>query len=257
MAENTSLTSEESGIKQSWNRALKWFDRKWNGERDENTPLLNRERGTVEPPRKTTFRIVTTIVAIVVALVLLGVTVGLWYNKYHGKKSTAPGMTQAEKLMLQSPSTDNLRHYLKTYTSEAHLAGTPNDKKQAEWTRDQFESIELNGTIALMRNGGNFRGLKVRVAEIFGCVGALIFTDPIDDGPLKKDGSLNPAKSYPDGPWRSKSSVQRGSVGYVSLFAGDPLTPGYPATENATRINIDDALGLPKIPSLPLLGWWS
>ncbi|KAL0137033.1 hypothetical protein V8B55DRAFT_1393706 [Mucor lusitanicus] len=342
MAGAISLPLDEggSGIKQSWNQALQWFDRKWNGERDENAPLLNRERGTVEHPRKTTFRTVAITVALVSALILLGVTVGLWYSKYHGRKSAVPQLTQAERLMLESPSTENLRSYLKTYTSEAHVAGTPNDKKQAEWTRDQFESfglktkidtywpllnypishrlalvsgpkhlrfeakltedpvdedeitrdinavpsyhgyskngtvqgrivyanygrledfqflkdqgIQLNGTIALMRNGSNFRGLKVRVAEMFGCAGALIFTDPVDDGPLNKDNSLNPAKSYPDGPWRSKSSIQRGSVGYVSLFAGDPLTPGHPATENATRIRIEDAPGLPKIPSLPL-----
>ncbi|OAD06560.1 hypothetical protein MUCCIDRAFT_139358 [Mucor lusitanicus CBS 277.49] len=252
----------------------------------------------------------------------------------------APRLTNPEKIILDLPSNKSVRDYLKTYTSETHLAGTPNDKKQAEWTRDQFESfglnakidtywpllnypvshrlaivsgpkhlrfeakltedpvdedetskdpnvaptfhsnskngtahgrivyanygrledfqflkdkgIDLNGTIALMRYGENFRGLKVRVAELFGCAGALIYSDPIDDGPLNKDNSSNPAESYPDGPWRSKSSVQRGSVGYVSLFAGDPLTPGYPATENATRIKIEDAPGLPKIPSLPL-----
>lgn len=90
MAEAISLPSDEggNGTKKSWNQALRWLDRKWNGERDENTPLLNRERGTIEPPRKTTFRMVTTTVALVLALVLLGVTVGLWYNNYHGKRSS-------------------------------------------------------------------------------------------------------------------------------------------------------------------------
>ncbi|KAG2215545.1 hypothetical protein INT46_000351 [Mucor plumbeus] len=331
-----------SGIKQSWSQAREWFDKKWNGDNNENAPLLNRERGTVEPPRKTTFRIVTTIVALVVALILLGVTVGLWFNKHHAKKPVAspPGLTNPEKFIIDLPSNQSVRDYLKIYTSEAHLAGTPNDKKQAEWTRDQFESfgletkidtywpllnypishrlalvsgpedlrfeakltedpvdedetskdpnvvptfhgyskngtvqgrivyanygrledfqflkdqgVELNGTIALMRYGGNFRGLKVRVAELFGCAGALIYSDPIDDGPLNKDNSSNPAESYPNGPWRSKSSAQRGSVQYLSLLAGDPLTPGYAATENATRIKPEDSPGLAKIPSLPL-----
>lgn len=89
MAGAISLPLDEggSGIKQSWNQALQWFDRKWNGERDENAPLLNRERGTVEHPRKTTFRTVAITVALVSALILLGVTVGLWYSKYHGRKS--------------------------------------------------------------------------------------------------------------------------------------------------------------------------
>lgn len=90
MAGAISLPSneDETGIKQSWNQALRWFNRKWNGERDENSPLLNHERGTVEPPRKTTFRTATTTVALLLALILLGVTVGLWYNKYHGKRSS-------------------------------------------------------------------------------------------------------------------------------------------------------------------------
>lgn len=251
-----------------------------------------------------------------------------------------PGLSNPEKVILDLPSNKSVRDYLKTYTSEAHLAGTVNDKKQAEWTRDQLESfgletridtywpllnypishrlalisgpenlrfeakltedpvdedetskdpnviptfhgyskngtvqgrivyanygrledfqflkdkgIDLNGTIALMRYGGNFRGLKVRVAELYGCAGALIYSDPIDDGPLNKDNASNPAESYPRGPWRSKSSAQRGSVQYLSLVAGDPLTPGYPATENATRIKPEDSPGLAKIPSLPL-----
>ncbi|KAI8647129.1 hypothetical protein BD408DRAFT_439616 [Parasitella parasitica] len=335
MARAISLPSNDQGssgvdIKQSWAQARKWFDKKWNGDNSENAPLLNRERGTVEPARRTTFRIVTTVVALVLALILLGVTVA----------APPPKLTDPEKIMLELPSNQSVRDYLKTYTSEAHLAGTPNDKKQAEWTRDQFESfglkakidtywpllnypishrlalisgpedlrfeakltedpvdedetskdpnvvptfhgyskngtvhgrivyanygrledfqflkdrgIDLNGTIALMRYGGNFRGLKVRVAEIFGCAGALIYSDPIDDGPLNKDNSTNPAESYPNGPWRSKSSAQRGSVLYLSLATGDPLTPGYAATENATRIKPEDSPALAKIPSLPL-----
>lgn len=255
--------------------------------------------------------------------------------------SEDPGLSNAEKLILELPSNQSVHDYLKKYTSVAHLAGTENDKQQAEWTRDQFESfgldakidtywpllnypiahrfaivsgpkkfryeakltedpvgedetsknpnviptfhgyskngtvtgrvvyanygrvqdfqflkdqnIELEGTIALVRYGGSFRGLKVRAAEVFGCAGVLIYSDPIDDGPLNKDErNGNPAESYPKGPWRSKSSAQRGSVQYLSLVTGDPLTPGYAATEHAERINPEDSPGLAKIPSLPL-----
>ncbi|RCI02109.1 hypothetical protein CU098_000808, partial [Rhizopus stolonifer] len=113
------------------------------------------------------------------------------------------------------------------------------------------QGIQLNGTIALVRYGGSFRGLKVRAAEVYGCSGVLIYSDPIDDGPLNKsEENGNPAESYPKGPWRSPSSAQRGSVLYLSLLAGDPLTPGYPALENATRVDPEE--GLAKIPSLPL-----
>ncbi|KAG2222611.1 hypothetical protein INT45_008730 [Circinella minor] len=114
------------------------------------------------------------------------------------------------------------------------------------------QGIQLNGTIALMRYGGAFRGLKIRAAEQFGCIGALIYSDPIDDGPIGKENHDNPAKAYPEGPWRSPSSVQRGSVQYASMLTGDPLTPGWAATENATRLNRDESTGLPQIPSLPL-----
>ncbi|CAM0140747.1 unnamed protein product [Umbelopsis sp. WA50703] len=112
--------------------------------------------------------------------------------------------------------------------------------------------VNMTGTIALVRYGENFRGLKVTAAEKFGCVGALIYSDPIDDGPVGKPGIDNPAKSYPEGPWRSRSSVQRGSVQPFSLMAGDPLTPGYAATENATRVPIDETIGIAKIPSMPI-----
>ena len=58
--------------------------------------------------------------------------------------------------------------------------------------------------------------------------------------------------SYPEGPWRPDSSVQRGSVHYMSLQPGDPSTPGYPATKDAPRVPQEDSKALPKIPSLPL-----
>lgn len=64
--------------------------------------------------------------------------------------------------------------------------------------------IALSGTIALMRAGNGIPdGTKVRVAEKFGCIGALIYSDPIDDGPFNKHGfpHTHPAESYPNGPW--------------------------------------------------------
>lgn len=51
---------------------------------------------------------------------------------------------------------------------------------------------------------------------------------------------------------RSPSSVQRGSVQFLSLLAGDPLTPGYAAKENVTRLPINETISIPKIPSLPI-----
>jgi Zn-dependent M28 family amino/carboxypeptidase len=105
--------------------------------------------------------------------------------------------------------------------------------------------VSFDGKIALVRYGYNFRGLKVRAAEIFGCSGILIFSDPLDDG--YRRGNV-----YPEGPWRPDQSLQRGSVHFNSIFPGDPLTPGIAATLNATRIPMEESKVLPKIPSLPI-----
>ena len=104
--------------------------------------------------------------------------------------------------------------------------------------------IDLNGTIALVRYYTNFRGLKVRAAEMFGCAGVLIYSDPKEDGYVR-------GMTYPAGPWRPESSVQRGSVQFSPVYPGDPLTPGTAATKDAPRINIEDA-NIPSIPSIPL-----
>lgn len=61
-----------------------------------------------------------------------------------------------------------------------------------------------------------------------GAVGVLIFSHPADDGFMR-------GTTYPNGPWRPESSVQRGSVW---VGEGDPLTPGWASTENAPRLNI-------------------
>jgi len=71
------------------------------------------------------------------------------------------------------------------------------------------------GTIALVRYGGIFRGLKVRFAQQAGCAGVAIFSDPADDGFVQ--GTV-----YPGGPWRPSSSVQRGSAMFLPLCPGDP-----------------------------------
>lgn len=54
---------------------------------------------------------------------------------------------------------------------------------------------------------------------------------------------------YPAGPARNPSSVQRGSVQYLSSYPGDPTTPGYPAYPDAERT---EGSNIPKIPSLPI-----
>lgn len=78
----------------------------------------------------------------------------------------------------------------------------------------------------------------------------MIYTDPIEDGEVTE---LNGYLPYPHGPAREPSSIQRGSVQFLSAYPGDPLTPGFPAYKNASRLEQNDpSINVPSIPSLPL-----
>ncbi|KAF5367317.1 hypothetical protein D9757_010119, partial [Collybiopsis confluens] len=107
--------------------------------------------------------------------------------------------------------------------------------------------VNLTGKIVLARYGGLFRGLKVKRAEELGAQGVLIYSDPRDDGFVTVENGFAP---YPQGPARNPTSLQRGSTMYLSLYPGDPLTPGSPAYENAERL--EEATNVPRIPSLPI-----
>ncbi|KIM33569.1 hypothetical protein M408DRAFT_326261 [Serendipita vermifera MAFF 305830] len=106
--------------------------------------------------------------------------------------------------------------------------------------------VDLTGTIALVRYGFVFRGLKVKAAQEAGCVGILMYNDPHDDGTVTEELGY---AHWPHGPARNPTSVQRGSVQFISSYPGDPTTPGYPAYKNATRV---EATSRPSIPSLPI-----
>ncbi|KAG6615130.1 Glutamate carboxypeptidase [Phytophthora cinnamomi] len=106
-------------------------------------------------------------------------------------------------------------------------------------------NVTLEGKIALVRYGGNFRGLKVMAAEQHGMAGVLIYSDPKEDGFVQ-------GPVYPAGPWRPEDSFQRGSLQYLSLAGGDPMTPGWPSTEGSYHLPYDDVKTIPHIPALPL-----
>lgn len=74
----------------------------------------------------------------------------------------------------------------------------------------------------------------------------LLYSDPRDDGYVTVTNDYPP---YPAGPARNPSSIQRGTAQYLSIYPGDPTTPGYPAYEDAERT---EGLNIPKIPSLPI-----
>jgi N-acetylated-alpha-linked acidic dipeptidase len=97
-------------------------------------------------------------------------------------------------------------------------------------SKRDFEALEARGfdlrkepTIVLVKYGKVFRGLKVKAAQEAGAIGCLIYSDPGDDG---EKTIKNGYKPYPEGPARQPSSVQRGSVQFLSSYPGDPSTPG-------------------------------
>lgn len=112
----------------------------------------------------------------------------------------------------------------------------------------QNSGIDVNGTIALVRQGGTQSdlALKVKAAEESGCVGALIYSDPAEDGFKKGD-------VWPKGRWRPTDSVQRGAVSLMRWVVGDVLTPDWgQSLPNLVRLEKENSPGLVKIPSLPL-----
>lgn len=119
--------------------------------------------------------------------------------------------------------------------------------QQDDFARLKELGVPLEGKIAISRYGGPFRGLKVKNAEANGMVGAILFTDTGDDGSITE---ANGYAAYPDGPARNPTSVQRGSVQYLSIYPGDPTTPGYPSRKDSPRA--DTRKVMPGIPSIPI-----
>jgi N-acetylated-alpha-linked acidic dipeptidase len=115
--------------------------------------------------------------------------------------------------------------------------------------RDDYEELDrrgisVKGAIVIARYGGGWRGIKPKVAAEHGAVGCLIYSDPADDG--YAEGEV-----FPQGAYRPKDGVQRGSVADTQ-YPGDPLTPGIGATKDAKRLDVKDAQTIQKIPVLPI-----
>jgi N-acetylated-alpha-linked acidic dipeptidase len=118
----------------------------------------------------------------------------------------------------------------------------------ADFDKLKQMNVDVRGKIVIVRYGENFRGVKAFVAQERGAAGVIIYSDPKDDGYFRGD-------AYPKGPWRPASAVQRGSVGFMFQFAGDPTTPGVastPGLPDSKRVSPADSEQLPKIPVTPL-----
>lgn len=132
----------------------------------------------------------------------------------------------AEAILPSDPTSDTWwrNHTFNAYSPSGNVTapviyanfGFPEDFAALE-----AAGVRVKGAIALMRYGKCFRGLKAMNAEKHGAIGALIYSDPHEDGYAK--GTV-----YPDGPWRPPTSVQRGSIQFISLcraYAGLERAP--------------------------------
>jgi N-acetylated-alpha-linked acidic dipeptidase len=156
-----------------------------------------------------------------------------------------------EPIVKEDPTTNQKSEQLPTYNAysadgdvTAPLVyvnyGVPADYDQLE-----RRGISVKGAIVIARYGGSWRGIKPKVAYEHGAVGALIYSDPRDDG-------FAEGETFPAGPYRPKDGVQRGSVMDMPVYPGDPLTPGVGATPGAKRLDRKDATTIMKIPVMPI-----
>ncbi|HEX9814234.1 MAG TPA: M28 family peptidase, partial [Myxococcota bacterium] len=121
-------------------------------------------------------------------------------------------------------------------------AGSPEDFA----TLDEL-GIDVRGKIVLMRYSEpySYRGYKVYLAESRGALGAIIYSDPEDDG-------YGRGETYPLGPWGSPSHIQWGAIVY-DWFGSTPFTFHWKRQRSGRWVESGERdRRLPKIPSIPM-----
>jgi N-acetylated-alpha-linked acidic dipeptidase len=116
--------------------------------------------------------------------------------------------------------------------------------------QDDYKELErlgvsVKGKIVIARYGAGWRGLKPKLAYEHGAIGCIVYSDPKDDG-------YATGPTYPNGPARPPHGIQRGSVEDMTVYAGDPLTPGVGATSDAKRLTREESPVILKIPAIPI-----
>lgn len=176
--------------------------------------------------------------------------------KLIGKDGEVKYEASLEEDVLKEDPTTGLKDRVPTFHGYSANGNVTGEFVYANYgLKSEFDAIlEATGDpdffkhkVVIVRYGGIFRGLKVKFAQDLGAAGVVIYTDPGDDSGITPE---NGYKAYPDGPARNPSSVQRGSVQFLSLGPGDPTTPGYPSKGNAERQ--DPSKFIPSIPSIPV-----
>jgi N-acetylated-alpha-linked acidic dipeptidase len=166
----------------------------------------------------------------------------------------APTVVRAvieEPSIPQDPTSGQKTEQLPTYNAYSPDGDVTGPLVYVNYGRPQdYEVLErygvsVKGAIVIARYGASWRGIKPKVAAEHGAIGCLIYSDPADDG-YARDAT------YPDGPMRPPTGVQRGSVADMPTYAGDPLTPGVGATKDAVRVPREQAVTIARIPVLPI-----
>jgi N-acetylated-alpha-linked acidic dipeptidase len=104
-------------------------------------------------------------------------------------------------------------------------------------------NIDVKNCVVLCKYSANLRGLKVRAAQDAGATGVILYNDPQEDGIYT---TTNGYLQYPDGPARHPSAIQRGSVSYFSVAAGQYPTSAFTPQIPSVPISYRDALVLLK-----------
>lgn len=166
-------------------------------------------------------------------------------------EQTAPErrpIASLEDVPADTPNADDLADAYNAYSPAGEVAGEVvyvNYGRPEDYALLEKQGVDLDGKIALARYGKNFRGVKQDLADQHGAAGMLIYSDPADDGYTK-------GKVYPEGPWRPRDAIQRGSVQEIYRYPGDPLTPGSGSTDGTPRIDPSEAENLPTLPTAPI-----
>ncbi|XP_066273318.1 aminopeptidase NAALADL1-like [Branchiostoma lanceolatum] len=102
--------------------------------------------------------------------------------------------------------------------------------------------VDCTGKIVLMKYRSAGRGAKARNAAAAGAIGAILYPEPADT-------NAPGGKVYPEGWDLPGTGTERGGS---LLEPGDPLTPGYPATDYAYRLPEGNISVFPPIPLQPI-----
>ncbi|EAL92516.1 glutamate carboxypeptidase Tre2, putative [Aspergillus fumigatus Af293] len=158
-----------------------------------------------------------------------------------------PGMAWEAALEEKNEQTMVFHGHSKSGNVTGHLVyANYGSREDFQLLADQ--GIDMKGAIALVRYYGSEtdRALKVKLAEMAGAAGCIIYSDPHEDG-------FRRGPAFPDGRFMPDDGVQRGAVSLMSWVVGDVLSPGFASTpQEKKRLSIEESPGLPGIPSIPI-----